>query len=97
MKFISVRNFRNHSTKIWEELSQHNKEMVITSNGKPVAILSPTSEDNLEFSLSILRRAKALEAIESVQRASLEEHKEHSLSLKDINQEIKSVRRRLNP
>ncbi len=47
MKFIAVRDFRTRSSKIWQELAEE-KELVITSNGKPIAILSAVSEDNLE-------------------------------------------------
>lgn len=39
MKFLTVRDLRNKSAQIWKDLLEK-KEMVITNNGKPVAILS---------------------------------------------------------
>jgi antitoxin (DNA-binding transcriptional repressor) of toxin-antitoxin stability system len=42
MRFVTVREFRGKSAKIWSELAQE-KEMVITSRGKPIAILSSVS------------------------------------------------------
>ena len=36
MRFVSVRELRGKSAAIWKELAQE-QEMVITSNGKPIA------------------------------------------------------------
>ena len=50
MKFVSVRDLRGKSADIWRELPEE-REMVITSNGRPVAILAAVNESNLEQSL----------------------------------------------
>ena len=45
MKFVSVRDLRNKSGQLWKELPEE-REMIVTSNGRPIAILatiSPTS------------------------------------------------------
>ena len=42
MRFVSVRDLRGNSAQVWRLLADE-KEMVITSNGKPVAILSSVS------------------------------------------------------
>jgi antitoxin (DNA-binding transcriptional repressor) of toxin-antitoxin stability system len=47
MKFLSVRDLKTKSSKVWKELSDQ-KDMVITSNGRPIAILSSITENNLE-------------------------------------------------
>lgn len=70
MRFVTVRELRASSAEIWRRLSDEG-ELVVTSNGKPVAILSATSEDRLEQSLAHLRRARALAAVERMQRESL--------------------------
>jgi antitoxin (DNA-binding transcriptional repressor) of toxin-antitoxin stability system len=44
----------------------------VTSNGRPVAILSAVNESNLEESLSAIRQARAAEAVMSLQRRSVE-------------------------
>ena len=50
MKTISVRDLRSKSAQIWRELQQE-KDMVVTSKGRPVGVLSYASESNLERSL----------------------------------------------
>ncbi len=61
MKFLSVRDLKTKSSQIWQELTDQ-KEMVITSNGRPIAILSSTNENNLEQVLSAFRHARVLNA-----------------------------------
>ncbi|NTW89032.1 MAG: type II toxin-antitoxin system Phd/YefM family antitoxin, partial [Desulfobulbaceae bacterium] len=39
MKFLSVRDLRGKSAQIWKDLPEE-REMVITSNGRPIAILA---------------------------------------------------------
>lgn len=70
MKFIGVRDFRTRTADIWGQLETE-QEMVITSNGKPVALLTSVGEDNFEQALRTLRRARAMSASESIQKRSL--------------------------
>ena len=91
MRFVSVRELRGKSALIWRELAEE-KEMVVTSNGKPIAILSNTSEDTLEESLAAIRRSRALAAVSAMQQDSLEAGTDR-LSSKEIDSEIKAVRR----
>jgi antitoxin (DNA-binding transcriptional repressor) of toxin-antitoxin stability system len=70
MRFLSVRELRGKSAAIWKEL-QRDGEMIITSNGKPIAILSPTSEDRVEESVRAIRRARASAAVSRMQRQSV--------------------------
>lgn len=90
MRFVAVRDFRTRSSKVWQELSRE-KEMVITSNGKPIAIISSVSENNLEESLSAFRRARAIAAVTDLQKRSVETHTD-KITLDEINQEIRAVR-----
>ncbi len=92
MRFVSVRDLRGKSAEIWKELSKV-REMIITSNGKPIAILSAVSEENLEESLAAFRRARAVAAVESMQTASVEAGTDR-MSLEEINAEIAAVRRK---
>lgn len=68
MRFVTVRELRSNSARIMRELAEG--EVVITSNGKPVAILAPTSEGGVEEELRSLRRARALAALERMQGAA---------------------------
>lgn len=90
MKFLSVRDLRGKSAQIWKELPVE-KEMVITSNGRPIAILAAINDGNLEESLATFRRSRSVEAVASIQRRSRERGKD-KITLDEINAEIKSVR-----
>ena len=90
MKFLSVRDLRAKSAKIWKELPEE-REMVITSNGRPIAILAAINEANLEGSLSAFRKARAVEAVAGLQRQSVEQGADR-ITLDEIDAEIKAVR-----
>lgn len=90
MKFLSVRDLRGNSARVWRELSDE-REMVVTSNGRPVAMLTAVDESNLEQSLAAWRQVRATQAISDIQRQSV--HKgTASLPMDDIDAEIKTVR-----
>jgi prevent-host-death family protein len=91
MKFVSVRDLRNKSGQLWKELPEE-REMVVTSNGRPIAILATISESNLEESLTAFRQARAIEAVASLQRRSVEQGTD-TISKDEINAEIKAVRK----
>ena len=90
MQFVSVRDFRSKSAAIWKRLAKIG-EIVITSNGKPVAILTPTSETTFSESLSALKRARAIEALENLQRQSAKEGLS-DMTQNEINLEISKAR-----
>jgi antitoxin (DNA-binding transcriptional repressor) of toxin-antitoxin stability system len=90
MKFISVRDLRGKSAEVWKNLPAE-REVVITSNGRPIAILSAVNESNLEESLSAIRQARAAEAVMSLQRRSVERGTD-GITMEEIDAEIKAVR-----
>ena len=91
MRFVSVRELRGRSAAVWKELAEE-KDLVITSNGKPIALLSATSEETLEESLAAVRRARALAAVTAMQQASLKAGTDR-LTRKEIDAEIEAVRK----
>jgi len=90
MKFISVRDLRGKSAEVWKELPTE-REVVVTSNGRPIAILSAVTELNLEESISAIRQARAAEAVMSLQRRSVEQGTD-GITMKEIDAEIRAVR-----
>ena len=92
MKFISVRDLRGKSAEVWKKLPGE-REMVVTNNGRPIAILAAVSESNLEESISAFRQARAVEALVSLQRRSLEQGTDR-ITPKEIEAEIKEVRKK---
>ena len=92
MKFISVRDLRSKSAQVWKQLPQE-REMIITSNGRPIAIIAAISDSDLEESLSAFRQARAVEAVASLQRRSVEMGND-KMTMDEIDAEIKAVRRK---
>jgi antitoxin (DNA-binding transcriptional repressor) of toxin-antitoxin stability system len=92
MKFISVRDLRSKSAQVWKQLPQE-REMIITSNGRPIAIIAATNDSDLEESLSAFRQARAVEAVASLQRRSVEMGND-KITMDEIDAEIKAVRKK---
>ena len=91
MKFITVRDLRGRSGQVWTKLARE-REVILTRNGKPIAILSSVSEETLEESLAAVRRARAVAAVEKLQRQSIQAGT-NVLSPSEIISEIKAVRK----
>jgi antitoxin (DNA-binding transcriptional repressor) of toxin-antitoxin stability system len=94
MKFITVRDLRGRSGQVWTTLARE-REIILTSNGKPIAILSAVSEETLEESLTAVRRARAVAAVEKMQRQSVQAGTD-KLSPTEIAAEIRTVRKALH-
>ena len=90
MKFLSIRDLKTKSSQIWNELPDQ-KEMVVTSNGRPIALLSAINENNLEQVLTAFRRARAADALAAVQFDSVQQGTD-AISLDEINAEITAAR-----
>jgi antitoxin (DNA-binding transcriptional repressor) of toxin-antitoxin stability system len=95
MKFLSVRDLRGKSAKVWKELPEE-REMIITSNGRPIAILAAINESNLEESLTAFRQARAIEAVASLQRRSVDQGTDQ-ITMDEIDAELKAVRKNRAP
>jgi antitoxin (DNA-binding transcriptional repressor) of toxin-antitoxin stability system len=91
MKFITVRDLRGRSGQVWNKLARE-REVILTSNGKPIAILSAVTEDTLEESLAAVRRARAIAAVETLQQKSVKAGTDR-LSSKEISAEIRAARK----
>lgn len=90
MKFLSVRDLKTKSSQVWKELPGQ-KEMIVTSNGRPIAILSSINENNIEQVLTAFRHARATNAVASIQYQSTENGTD-KISMDEINAEIEAVR-----
>lgn len=70
MKFVSSRELRINPGAVWKLLRQE-KDLVITSNGKPVAVLTDAGEDTLEDVLGMLRQGRAQAAAAALRRMAV--------------------------
>jgi antitoxin (DNA-binding transcriptional repressor) of toxin-antitoxin stability system len=91
MKFITVRDIRTSPAEIWKQLPEE-QEMVITNNGRPIALLTPLSDETLEETLSAVRRARAVNAVHQMRRLARERGLDE-MSEEDIQAEINAARR----
>ena len=91
MRFVSVRDLRTRIRQVWKEL-ETGKELIITSNGRPVAILTGVNKENFERTLRDLRRARALRAVEEMQRASVQAGLD-KMTHEEIETEIQEARK----
>lgn len=92
MKFVTAKDLRTQASSIWSKLPQE-QEVVITLNGKPVAIMTATSDKDFELSLRAIRRARAMEAVSSLQQSSVRSGRD-AFTEEEIETEIKEVRSR---
>ena len=91
MRFMSVRDLRSKSAKVWLDLPSE-RELIITSNGRPIAILAAINESNLEESLNAFRQARAVDGVASLQRRSVI-NETHAITNDEIDAEIKAARK----
>jgi len=92
VRFISVRDLRLKPGEVWK-LSKQEKDLIITTNGRPIAILVGITEDTLEEELDAIHRARALRALDSLQQESVFKGTDR-LSSAEIDLEISAVRKR---
>ena len=90
MRFISVRELNTKPKEIWAKIKD--EEVVVTSNGKPIAVLSAVTEENLDKTLRAIRRSRALMAVEEMQKRSVKSGLDR-LTDGEIESEIRAARR----
>ncbi len=91
MKFITVRDLRLEPGKVWK-LTKKESDLVITSHGKPIAILTGVDEGTLEDELDSLRRSRTIKALDSIHKTSVTAGTD-KITTKEIDEEIKAVRK----
>lgn len=91
MKFVTIRELRLKPGDVWKA-AQKEQDLIVTSNGKPVAILTAVNEENFEVELDAIKTARALKALDSIHNKSLS-NKTDRISLSEINREIGKVRK----
>ena len=70
MKFVSSRELRISPRAVWTKLEKE-KDLVITSNGRPIGVLTLANEDSLEDVLGSLRAGRAQRAVLTLRRAAV--------------------------
>jgi antitoxin (DNA-binding transcriptional repressor) of toxin-antitoxin stability system len=89
MKFLSTRDLRNRPGYV-RDLAQKD-DLVLTANGKPIAILVGVDEDEFEEAARAIRRAKAQLALSRMRRQAAARGTDR-VSSADIDREIRATR-----
>lgn len=88
MNFYSVRDLRNTTKTIWEQLASDG-EVVITNNGKPKAIMIDIEDGSFEETVRAIKQAKAMIAFNSMRQKAAEMG---YMTDEEINAEIQAAR-----
>ena len=89
MKFLSTRDLRNRPGYV-RELARED-DLVLTANGKPIAILVGVGDDEFEETARAIRQAKAQHALSRMRRHAARKGLDR-LSSPAIDAEIRAVR-----
>ncbi len=89
MKFLSTRELRNRPGSV-RQLAQED-ELVLTANGKPIAILLGVEGDDFEETAHMIRQVRAQRAVSRMRRQAARQGLDR-LTPADIDAEIRSVR-----
>ena len=91
MEFIPVRDFRLKPGKIWQKLKK-SKKILITSNGKPIALLKDMTGRDIEEEIRADAVSRGIIALSKIRDHSRRK-KLNTLSDKEIDLEIKNTRK----
>jgi len=90
MDFVTVRELRAESAKVWAKI-EAGEEVVITRNGKPFALLLNTNPEELESTLRAVR-GQRFEATLRKMQAHAEQQSLSNMTMEEIDAEIALAR-----
>ena len=93
MEFVAARDFRIRPGQVWKKLKKSGN-LLVTSNGKPVAMLRDIKGHDVEEELRIAAQAKGLSAVSRL-RASAYPAGLSAMSEAAIEKEIAAARKEL--
>jgi antitoxin (DNA-binding transcriptional repressor) of toxin-antitoxin stability system len=91
MKFLSLRELRTSTGKLPEMLSDDGK-IIVTSNGKPTALMIQISEETLEDTLALMNQVKFARAVNDL-RLEARQNGTTGMTMEEINEEITAYRK----
>ena len=91
MKFITIRDLRSKTAKIRKDL-QDDREIVVTANGRPFAVMTRVEPDGVEEEVQAIRRARAQAALSRI-RAKAKADGLDRVSMDEIDAAIRETRR----
>ena len=91
INFLSFRELRA-SIAVLDEMLADDGKIIVTSNGKPKAVMLPVSEANFEETIALINQVKLTKAINNIRLSSLR-CGASEMTLDEINAEIAQSRK----
>lgn len=91
MEFVSIRDMRTQPGEVWQKL-QEQGDLIVTSNGRPFALMISAEGEDVEALLAAVRRARAQLAASRL-RAAAAQQGTARLGAEEIAAEIAAARR----
>lgn len=91
METLSIRELRNRPGAVQDDLSKKG-ELLLTSNGRPVAVMLSVDGKSLDETLEVIRQARGQLALRALRRCA-RERGTSELSKEEIDAEIAAARR----
>lgn len=90
MMFVSIRDMRTRPGEVWQQL-QDEGDLIVTSSGRPFALMVAAQGEDIEELLLALRRARAQLAVSRLRTQSAQQGLD-KLSAAEIDAEIAQAR-----
>ncbi len=91
MTFVSIRDMRTRPGEVWQQL-QDEGDLIVTSSGRPFALMISAADEDVEELLLALRRARAQMAVSRLRKQAAV-HGQDQMSSEEIETEISQTRR----
>jgi antitoxin (DNA-binding transcriptional repressor) of toxin-antitoxin stability system len=91
MKFVTIRDLRASTARLRKDLRKE-REIVLTANGRPFALMTPVEPDTVENEVLAIRRARAQAALSRIREKAKQEGTDQ-LSAREIDAVIAKARR----
>jgi antitoxin (DNA-binding transcriptional repressor) of toxin-antitoxin stability system len=90
MTFVSIRDMRTRPGEVWQQL-QDEGDLIVTSSGRPFALMIAAEGEDVEALLLALRRARAQLAVSKMRKQAGEAGLDR-MSMDAIDAEISEAR-----
>lgn len=91
MDFVTARELRAESAKVWEKL-EAGEEIVVTRNGKPFAVLVHTEPQEVEATLRAIRAERFAATVRKMQQQAVAQGLD-KMTMDEIDAEIAAMRK----
>jgi antitoxin (DNA-binding transcriptional repressor) of toxin-antitoxin stability system len=91
MEFVAVRDFRIRPGLVWKRLKK-SRNLVITSQGKPIAMLRNIEGRDIEEELKIEAQARAIAAVSQMRQVAAQKGLS-TMAMEEIDREIAAARK----